>query len=83
MSNITNKWTCFRFHVVFKVIRSDQHVISDEEKVNMSSGSNTGSNTPFCLNSNRLYITCGGHNVHWMGQMRRSPNNFRVFDKAW
>ncbi|KAI7728376.1 hypothetical protein M8C21_005695 [Ambrosia artemisiifolia] len=36
--------TCFRFHVVFKVLTSDVHGISDEEKVNMSSGSNT----PFC-----------------------------------
>ncbi|KAI7728375.1 LOW QUALITY PROTEIN: hypothetical protein M8C21_005694, partial [Ambrosia artemisiifolia] len=32
--------TCFRFHV----LRSDLHVLSDEEKVNLSSGSNT----PFC-----------------------------------
>uniref|UniRef100_A0A251TGI5 histidine kinase n=1 Tax=Helianthus annuus TaxID=4232 RepID=A0A251TGI5_HELAN len=49
------KGTSFRFHVVFKVIRSDQHVISDEEKVNMSSGSNTGSNTPFCSPKRRDY----------------------------
>uniref|UniRef100_A0A251T306 histidine kinase n=1 Tax=Helianthus annuus TaxID=4232 RepID=A0A251T306_HELAN len=38
--------TCFRFHVVFKVILSDLHVISDEEKVNMSLGTNTPFRSP-------------------------------------
>ncbi|KAK9067721.1 hypothetical protein SSX86_011832 [Deinandra increscens subsp. villosa] len=35
------KGTCFMFHVVFKVLRPDQHVISEEDKTSMSSGSNT------------------------------------------
>ncbi|XP_076912125.1 histidine kinase CKI1-like [Bidens hawaiensis] len=42
------KGTCFRFNVVFKVSLSDPHAISEDEKTNTSSGSNTGSNTPFC-----------------------------------
>ncbi|XP_076935159.1 histidine kinase CKI1-like [Bidens hawaiensis] len=36
--------TCFRFNVIFKVSRSDPHAISEDEKTNTSSGSNT----PFC-----------------------------------
>ncbi|XP_076957108.1 histidine kinase CKI1-like [Bidens hawaiensis] len=38
------KGTCFKFNVVFKVSRSDPHVISEDEKTSMSSVSNT----PFC-----------------------------------
>ncbi|KAL8262223.1 hypothetical protein R6Q59_026272 [Mikania micrantha] len=36
--------TCFKFHVIFKVFRSDPHVNSEDDRISMSSGSNT----PFC-----------------------------------
>ncbi|XP_076892927.1 histidine kinase CKI1-like [Bidens hawaiensis] len=41
------KGTCFRFNVIFKVSQSDP-IISEDQKTSTSSGSNTGSYTPFC-----------------------------------
>ncbi|KAI3760007.1 hypothetical protein L1987_50395 [Smallanthus sonchifolius] len=45
------KGTCFMFNVVFKVVRSDLYVVSEDEKIIMSSGSNT----PFCSPKRKDY----------------------------